>query len=307
ANPADLLSTLSSSHQTPFQKAISIVIGQTRLAEILSQPFIFFDEYVDSGTTLRNAITFFKCYTPSVHMKLASYYVNVHNSESHENIAVALADAANQWKCHKLGAYPFENRVDLIGHFYRITDEEYVRIRVRDIAAALANIEVLPTDPFFAVLSAISRRNNLLPYLRESLTLRAVRDYVQEQHVLRLCLWQLEVAVGNRDLAELLFQAYDMYGPSWSPMPTDYHFDFYSGCNALAQHFQQLPVFNTLTNAYRPLRPSIFKAIADIFQARRKAWIAETKAKLEERYAANNNEAFRIRYPVLSTFPGPSL
>jgi hypothetical protein len=57
----------------------------------------------------------------------------------HERVLFIRCTADDRPQCFESGAYPYENRIDLIGHLYRLTDSEFVRTEVAAIAAHPTN------------------------------------------------------------------------------------------------------------------------------------------------------------------------
>lgn len=140
--PADILHVLDSisaeepdtSQRAHFQQRIAALFQGTQVATALAQPFVYLDEYIDSGTTFRNAIAFFHCMTEKPDLMTASFYVRPSRAKQHERVLFVRATADDRPACFNGGAYPYENRVDLIGHFYRINSDEFVRTEVAEIA-----------------------------------------------------------------------------------------------------------------------------------------------------------------------------
>lgn len=314
--PADvcqLLSRVECDLQSPFQQAVSVLFQGTEIASQLASPFIYLDEYIDSGTTLRNAIAFFRCLTPCLRFKTASYYINL--PELAPQMAVELAPqcaldsdccpitvvrtrgaktvAANvlytrystidKPGCYEAGAYPFENRVDLIGHFYRIDETDCVRKTILSIEEAFANASA-SYETFLVALFKLVKRERLLEIVLERLTLEAVRSFITIEHVVRGCILELEKVKGEPDYVEFLFQLFDMYGPAWSPMPVAFHFDFWRGFAGFDEFFCQVPQFESLASEYGACRESILKRLAQICLRRRAAWLTDVHTRLERIY-----------------------
>lgn len=305
-SPETILANLTSFTSSEFQRAARIILAGTRLQKLLAGPFVYFDEYIDSGTTLRNAVTFFGCFVGFPDMKLATYYLNSMNSDELPRVLIALSDARDIHKCHAEGAYPFENRIDLIGHFYRITSEEYRFTRVADIQLLLSGAEerARDCDDFLRTLESVSLNHQLLFELRHALNIDQLKTFFNEEHVLRHAIWQLELAHGNPDFAEFLFQAFDMYGPSWSPMPTDFHFDFWNAAKVLEGVLRAAPEYEILSAAYKAAREPLIKQIADIFQERRESWVERMKQQVEERYDSDRHQTVSGRYSGFSVIAG---
>ena len=293
ASVPDLLAGIGTAKQSDFQSAVFAVLQGTELAHRFSEPFIYFDEYIDSGTTLRNALSFFRCFTDRLQCRTASYFINLVDTDRKQAVLHTLFNSASRAEGYLLGAYPFENRVDLIGHYYRITDQEYVRVEVASIASALAEIPDCSGAGLIERLETAILDNALLEDVKNRTQLPDVRRYVQVAHVLRHCLWWLEKKAGLPDYAEFLFQLFDMYGPCWSPLPVDYHFDFWRGFEATGQLFESLQEFPVLLDEYLYKRLSILKQVADLCLNRRQNWHAQIHKQLEELYGNGRSYSSR--------------
>ncbi len=283
-SPAELLLEIESASPSDFQRAVQIVLQGTWFSQVLDSPFLYFDEYIDSGTTLRNALAFFRCFATRLRMKTASYFINCSYTSGYDKIAFTLFDKDTRFDGYALGPYPFENRVDLIGHFYTITGEAYERTEVASISRRFDFAPPSEADSFLQRLQAFAHEHRLMEQLAPRFTLEDVRRYVTEAHLLRHCLWWLERRVGEENCAEFLFQIYDMYGPAWSPMPTSYHFDFWRGFEAIGPVFEAAPDFERIERAYLYHRSSILKAAADLCVSRRREWLNRVNTLVEEMY-----------------------
>ncbi len=77
---ADLLSAITNGASSHFQQAVSIVFQGSDAGMLFNEPFVYLDEYIDSGTTLRNAIAYFRCFAANPEFKVASYCLNLPRS-----------------------------------------------------------------------------------------------------------------------------------------------------------------------------------------------------------------------------------
>lgn len=295
-NLLDSLQDFSGNH-SPFQSRIADIFEGTKIALLLSEPFVYLDEYIDSGTTFRNAISLLRCLVPSLDMKTVSYYVKPAASAAHERVLYLQATSANRPSCYDNGAYPYENRVDLIGHLYRITDQECARTEVATIKARSQSI--LDTAggglrdedllQFLAeandAITADQFHEQLLKHFKEP----QVKTFIKSLHVLRHIFYSLEKELGNEDCAEFLFQLFDMYGPAWTPMPVALHFDFWSGFSALPPLYAASTRYQELKKSYPGIRDALLCKAADLCLARRQAWLQTIDKQLEERYGHRQN------------------
>lgn len=318
-NLLDSLQNFSGSHST-FQSRIADIFGGTKIAQLLSEPFVYLDEYIDSGTTFRNAVSLLRCLVPSLDMKTVSYYVKPSAAATHERVLYLQATSADRPSCYDNGAYPYENRVDLIGHLYRITEQECVRTEVATIkaeaaarksrsqsaagtstgsgagagggrtdAAGGASDEGLLQflDEANDAITADQFHEQLLKQFKEP----QVKTFIKSEHVLRHIVYSLEKELGNEDCAEFLFQLFDMYGPAWTPMPVALHFDFWSGFSALSPSYAASARYQHLKKSYPHIRDTLLFKAADHCLARRQAWLHTIDKQLEERYGHGRNSS----------------
>lgn len=274
-----LLDTLALPAQMPFQRAVSCALDGTRISNFLKKPFIYFDEYIDSGTTFRNAIQFFRCFTPAPQLKTVTYFINV-DEPSHDCILHTSFPPPGRPDCYDSGAYPYENRVDLIGHFYRLSESAYVKTSVSSFVqdeardeevrhARQAAIEQLLEDLQSTIDAAA-----LTQVVKSRILTDQLKPKINNDDTNRYCLWWLEKTAGTPDGAEFLFQLFDMYGPAWSPMPTDFHFEFWNVFQGVGEYFQNLEGFQRLVVSYRKVRFDLLHEIAKTCVLRREAWLA---------------------------------
>ena len=66
------LKGIGTSSQNEFQKQVSRSLQHTKLSKTLSQPCLYLDEYIDSGTTLQNADMYFNYFTSNLNFKTLS-------------------------------------------------------------------------------------------------------------------------------------------------------------------------------------------------------------------------------------------
>ena len=300
-NVADLLSTITKGSSSTFQQAVSIVFQGSETGNSFSKPFVYLDEYIDSGTTLRNAIAYFRCFAPNPEFKVASYCLNLPRSvrsgmSSERAQSLSSAEAAvlytryrNEDKpgCFDDGAYPYENRVDLIGHYYRIDSRDYVKKTLVDILEECRSNEELAgagdVEKFLSTLRAVVG-GHLCDWVLARFELDEVKTLIQPEHIMRRCLFELEQKIGTADMAEFLFELFDMYGPAWTPMPVSFHFDFWNGFENFEDVFAATPQFALLCAEYRECRESLLTRLAEVCLVRRNDWLKDVRRQLEEHY-----------------------
>lgn len=317
-----LLTQLSYQCSSNFQKATAVVFADTEIAGLLSQPVIYFDEYIDSGTTFRNALTYLRCFRNTLDLQTVSYYIRPPAARLHNRVRHACYTEEDKPACFDRGAYPYENRIDLIGHYYFITNQTYRRIEVASLCDQQnqlwrqgpgglfdMRIDCRPPehgrnnlakqfsnepsarrsgfenhDDFCDLLHQIITRNCLLPQLQKQFSIDQVAHFITNEHIMRYCLYRLEQITGFPETAEFLFQLFDMYGPAWTPMPVSFHFDFWHAFEGFDSLIEQLPEFSQLIHSYRNCRTSVLDHVATICTTRRQTWLTEINNKLENIY-----------------------
>ncbi len=288
----ELLNSVGQLCQTSFQKSLSTIFSGTEIAELLKEPFIYFDEYIDSGTTFRNALTFFRCFVAQADLKTATYYISLPAPENHPKVLHTHCSVEDKPHCFDKGAYPYENRVDLIGHFYHITADTCTRVDLSSIIEKFDNVAHgthQQCHEFLHTFTRVIGRNKLFDVVSARSTLPEVRDFLKIEHIVRHCLFQLEQKTGQPEFAEFLFQLFDMYGPAWTPMPVSFHFDFWECFRGFDKQFEQIPEYSALCEHYLECRHLILTEAAQICLSRRNEWLAEVCKELEELYGKQHD------------------
>lgn len=274
-----LLKTLSGGKQNVSQQAIAIVFENTEIAKFLSEPFLYFDEYIDSGTTLSSAEMYFGFFSAKPEFKLLSYYINVPGAETLPSVAYAMFNADSQRQCYMAGAYPFENRVDLIGYFYYLDECTFKKVTTEDIYKKYRRHKATKnTEQFLSILERLIKKYRLLEQVRSQCKLRQVSTFIGQNHVTRYLLWRLEIELSGRNISsEFLWLLWDMYGPIWSPLPDSYHLDFWYGFTGLDKTTERIAESRSLLLEYSRYRQAIFFSVARSCIKRRQSWLKSIK------------------------------
>ena len=264
--------------RTGLQRQMATALEGTRIADALSQPFLFFDEYIDSGTTLQNADMYFKYFCGKTDFRTLTHFINVAKTAS-DSIFHTEYDADTRLQCYSKGAYPFENRVDLVGYFYYIDKTVCTKVGLEDIRAQPMQVDAAD---LLARISAAVDKHGLVEKVREMSSIPVVRAYVDANHVKRYTLAALEHATnGAGPMHEFLWQLFDMYGPVWSPMPQAYHLDFLHAFEARKELLHG--TVQELAAHYEHARTVVLSQAADACLARKQAYDARIDNLLEGR------------------------
>lgn len=246
-------------------KHIAAILKGTRIQALFSSPFLFFDEYIDSGTTLANAARYATYFAGTLTMKIGCYYLNVDAPTEHRAVLFALHSRADKLSCFEKGVYPFENRVDLIGYWYTSSATAFHK---SDVADLISSTET-DASTFMGSLAAAAADPTLLKQIQNGMQIRPVKKFCQLKHVMQYILYRLEAeSDSSPEATEFLYQLFEMYAPIWSPLPDAYHIDFVS---AFKPETVSKPVSSLLTD-YMTHRDSILSAVARACETRRRRW-----------------------------------
>ncbi len=266
----------------PWQGRMADRLKGTKLAEIVAQPFLFFDEYVDSGTTLRNAEMYLNFFGKA-NFKILSFFMRTSGSGQYDSVFLSTYDEDTQLECFESGAYPFENRVDLIGHFYFMNDENYQKVTLKEIRERYSGEDEVEFPVLLEEIDRLIGKSDLVTMYRNNFTVPEVIDFVGREHLLRQFLLVLEEEThGKGAMAEFLWQLADMYGPAWTPMPKANHLDFFSGTDKSRELIKCLPNFSALKEMYLTERAHILTQASDACLGRKYEWYERMNRLLEE-------------------------
>lgn len=260
----------------PYEEMRAVLEG-TRISALLSQPFIYFDEYVDSGTTLWSAYHYFNLFALAK-FKIMSFYINIEDGNSHPAVCCSLFDAATRKQCFEGGVYPFENRIDLIGHWYHIDEGVYEKMTLDQLREEFPSAEIGASGFLKTLRTAVCE-----PVLevQRAARIRPVASYISEDDGVRYLLTLLEQGSGHKKIChEFLWQVFEMYGPIWSPLPDEYHLDFLQAFMQNERKFRAIEA--DIRSGYLQFRSSIFAVAAQEFTKRRDDWLHRMDLQLEK-------------------------
>lgn len=269
-----ILQEVGKNDQNEWQKKIAKILQGTTIADTLEQPFLFFDEYIDSGATLQNSHRYFNCFTGEVDFKTLSYYIHIGTSSKFERIFFSEFDQDTQLECYIRGAYPFENRVDLIGYYYFIDGDSYIRRSLEDLVEMFKEHAQSDPSSLLQDLTVVVGQGNLVEAVKEQANIAAVARFLDENHVVRYYISALEQATNNHGPAhEFLWQLFEMYGPIWSPLPDEYHLDFLQAFEQTKDELKTIPDFEKLKEKYEESRAAILIQAAETSLKRKDSWL----------------------------------
>ncbi|MFZ1317664.1 hypothetical protein IPP92_01635 [Candidatus Saccharibacteria bacterium] len=257
-------------------QALRTIVSGTQLASVFCEPFLLFDEYINSGTVLRTFNTMTRLFTATPQYSVSAYCIFVDNSDKYEKIAFALYDKRTELECYAAGAYPYENRIDIIGYYYFVTKHNFRRVRIRDV-----RMHRQSTAPFYERLSVAIQQSNALTMLQSALHEVQVRDYVSNHDIARYLMKKLEYASGGQtETWDLLDQMFELHAPAWSPMPVANHLDYWNGFALIDSKI--IPLTRQLLPLYKQYRSGIVADIIERLESNRASWEERIATLLEK-------------------------
>lgn len=256
------------------------VLKGTQLSEVLAQPFLLFDEYINSGTVLGLANAMFRLVTDAPQFQVSAFCIFVDDSTKYPKIAFSLYDKRTELECYEQGAYPYENRVDLIGYYYVVQRDHFQKIELAALATQLGANTGGPAL-FYARVLEVVKSHRLIDTLRHSLTEPQVQNYVTDNDIARHIIVQLEIAHSGMNMySDLLDQVFEIYAPAWSPMPVRNHLDYWDGFAAIAA--DERVVIDELTADYRQYRVRVLQDVVRRLLKSNAAWNARIETIIKE-------------------------
>lgn len=203
------------------------ILRGTKIYEIFSQPFIFFDEYILSGTIIRNFNFYANLICKNVDYRLGTYMIIANNIELYKNIAFSIYSLENELEAYENGVYPFEDRIDLIGYFYYITNDYYMKINIKDFIKTGENKQN-ELNKFIREIYQFIDEYEILKMLKEKCRKKDLKEYFTEEDIVRYILKILEERTTKKSLeATFLNESFELYSPIWFPMPKEYHYEYW--------------------------------------------------------------------------------
>lgn len=271
-DPPTLPAVLKYTEQPVQDSAIGTIAGimsETEISRILSRPFLYFDEYLDSGTTLRNAHVYFHLLTPDPQYRAGAYYANVTDPELYRNLAFCHYNRSTREECYDAGAYPYENRLDLTGYFYWNIPGRYEKIPI----ASFITGEPLAESDLPDRVKLFIRSHDLVSSVRKLSSIRPVAGSITEDHLVRFYLYLAEQDTdGGQPSATFLWELFELYGPIWSPLPDAYHLDYLEAFSCFLPQARQYDGYEDILRQWKIVRTHTISAIASICEQRRHTW-----------------------------------
>lgn len=261
---------------------IQNLLKGTKLNEIFNNEFLLFDEYINAGTIIRNFNAIIRLFTNEPNFKLSAYCMFLDKPEDYDKIAFTLYSNSTELECYRNGAYPFENRIDLIGYYYFITKEHFEKVYLKDLQKEIVkSSESTDISNFYNYLNNKIVENNLLCKLREDLQEKQVKKYVNNDDIIRFIIKYIDEKIyGKNKYADFLDQVFELYAPAWSPMPVIFHLDYWSGFEKIKEEIDSLCL--EIENKYKENRFKIIEYALTKLNENRELWVKNINRELGE-------------------------
>ncbi len=254
------------------------ILYGTKLYKVFTKPFLLFDEYINAGTIIRNFNGIVRLFTNNPDFKLSAYCMFLNNPENYPKIAFTLYENSSELEAYRNGAYPFENRIDLIGYYYFISENDFEKVYLDALKNEILNQYDILNEfndknlkIFYETLNKLINENNLLEKLKENLVEEQVKKYVTNNDIIRYLLKYMdEKEYGKNKIADFLDQVFELYAPSWSPMPVIFHLDYWKGFSKIQEDIDKLS--NKIIKNYKQYRLLITKEILNSLETNNRIW-----------------------------------
>lgn len=267
-------------YDSSTKEFIEILQG-TKMSELFNKPFLLFDEYINAGTIIRNFNGIVRLFNMNPSFKLSAFCMFLDNPKDYEKIAFTLYDNSSELECYRNGAYPFENRIDLIGYYYFISKDDFMKVYLKDLKNELKEYAIQSDlNLFYKKLNTIIDDEKLLDKLKNSLAEDQVKSYVNNKDIIRFIFKYLdEKLYGKNKFSDFLDQVFELYAPSWSPMPVIYHLDYWSGFDKVLNEIDNLCL--KIEEDYKTNRFAIIKLALDSLEQNYISWKENIDKELE--------------------------
>lgn len=259
------------------------ILKGTKLYEIFNNQFLLFDEYINAGTIIRNFNVICTLFTNKPNFKISAYCMFLDNPENYKKIAFTLYNNNTELQAYRDGAYPFENRIDLIGYYYFITENHFEKIYLEDLQQEVKDL-ASNTDitKFYHYLNNWITKNELLKKLKNNLQEKQVKQYVTNEDMMRFIFQYMDETIyGKNKYADFLDQVFELYAPAWSPMPISFHIDYWNAFEKIKQEIGKVVL--EIEQEYKQNRFAIIELALKQLNSHKSKWEEEINKKMEEK------------------------
>lgn len=275
--------SIKNEKQYSYNQEFKEMLKGTKLYEIFNNQFLLFDEYINAGTIIRNFNVISGLFTNKPNFKIAAYCMFLDNPENYEKIAFTLYSNHTELEAYKSGAYPFENRIDLIGYYYFITENHFEKIYLEDLQQEVKGL-ITNTDitRFYHYLNNWIIKNELLEKLKDNLQEKQVKQYVTNEDMMRFIFQYIDEKIyGKNKYADFLEQVFELYAPAWSPMPINFHIDYWNGFEKIKQEIDKIVL--EIKKEYKQNRFAIIELALKELNKHKSKWEEKINKKMEEK------------------------
>ncbi len=210
-------------------ESLDLVLNGTELYDVFSKPFLFFDEYVLSGTILRNFDFYANLICKKANYKLGAYMIFSNNLKQYHNIAFSIYTQETKLQAYKNGAYPYEDRIDLVGYVYLIDKDNYKKIYIKDLIKKCKNKENELEELIYSIEKFIEQQD-ILNKLKQKCKIEHLKDFFNREDIIRYVFKSFENNIEfekNSIYNRFVDECFELYSPIWIPMPKEYHYDYW--------------------------------------------------------------------------------
>jgi len=258
-----------------------LILKNTELSKIFDEEFLVFDEYINAGTIIRNFNGLSRLFNSTPKFKLSAFCMFVDDINKYPKIAFSLYDNRTELECYQNGAYPFENRVDIIGYYYFINKNNFRKIYLKDLFNEINKNSDLDVNDFYDSLLNYISNSSILENYKKSLQEEQVRNYVTKFDLARHLIKYLEKQLnGENEYYDLFDQVFEIYAPAWSPMPVKNHLDYWNGFKLIENEIDAIAL--KVLDQYKKYRDNILDHVLNIMLVNRDKWDLNIKNLLKE-------------------------
>ena len=246
-------------------KKFNKILKNTTLSKIFQDEFLLFDEYINAGTIIRNFNLISKLFNINARFKLSAFCIFVDNYENYNKIEFSLFDKRNEFQCYNDGAYPFENRIDLIGYYFYINKDSFKKVILSDLRKQFNQEK--KTLEFEKLLDTFIDEYDLVNKAKNFCQGKEVCSFINKNDLARFIIKELEKSCfGSSIYYDFLDQTFEMFAPAWSPMPVKNHLDYWQAMDKVQSNIE------SLKKPYIQNRNNIFSSVISILTSTKTEW-----------------------------------
>ena len=246
-------------------KKFNKILKNTTLSKIFQDEFLLFDEYINAGTIIRNFNLISKLFNINAKFKLSAFCIFVDNYENYNKIEFSLFDKRNEFQCYNDGAYPFENRIDLIGYYFYINKDSFKKVILSDLRKQFNQEK--KTLEFEKLLDTFIDEYDLVNKAKNFCQGKEVCSFINKNDLARFIIKELEKSCfGSSIYYDFLDQTFEMFAPAWSPMPVKNHLDYWQAMDKVQSNIE------SLKKPYIQNRNNMFSSVISILTSTKTEW-----------------------------------